>query len=65
MQSDSKTKKKPYSSPTATKLTPEQAGHLVADRANCSDQEAAHFLESLRREQQQNGANDERRKRSA
>jgi hypothetical protein len=54
MQPDSKNKKKPYSPPTVTNQTPERAKQFVADRANCSDQEAADFLESLRREQQQN-----------
>ena len=53
MQFDSESKKKPYSPPTVTKLTPERARQFVADRANCSDQEAADSLESLRREQQQ------------
>lgn len=70
MQPDSKDKKRPYSLPTVTKLTPEQAKKVIADRANCSDQEAADLLESLRREQQQNeqqqdDANDTKRKRSA
>jgi hemerythrin len=32
----------------------EQAKQFVADHANCSDQEAADLLGSLRREQQQN-----------
>ncbi len=54
MQSDSEGKKKPYSPPTITKMTPEQARQYVVDRTNCSEQEAADFLESLRREQQQN-----------
>jgi hypothetical protein len=47
MQFDSEGKKKPYSSPTVRKLTLEQAKQFVADRANCNDQEAADFLESL------------------
>ena len=64
MPSDSKSKKRPYSFPTATTLTAEQARQFVADRAICSDQEAEDFLESLRRELQQNDANDEERKRS-
>jgi hypothetical protein len=54
MQSDSDSKKKPYSPPTATKVTLEQAKQFVADHSNCSDQEAMDLLESLRREQQQN-----------
>lgn len=75
IKSDSKGKKKPYSTPTVTKLTPEQAKQFVVERTNCSDQEAADVLESLRREQQQNeekqneqrqhDANGEKRKRSA
>lgn len=52
MQSDSKSKKKPYSPPAVTKLTPEQARQVVAARAKRSDEEAANFLESLLREQQ-------------
>jgi hypothetical protein len=35
-------KKKPYSRPTVTKLIPEQAKKLVADRKNCSEEEAAY-----------------------
>ena len=54
MQSDSDSKKKPYSPRTATKVTLEQAKQFVADHSNCSDQEAMDLLESLRREQQQN-----------
>jgi hypothetical protein len=54
MQFDSESKKKPYSPPTVTKLTLEQAKQFVAGHANCSDQEATDLLESLRREQQQN-----------
>jgi hypothetical protein len=50
MQFDPKGKKEPYSRPTVTKLTPEQARRFVADRANCGDQVAAHFLRSLRRQ---------------
>jgi len=50
MEFDPNGKKKPYSYPTVTKLTPEQARQFVADRASCSDQEAAHFLKSLRRQ---------------
>jgi hypothetical protein len=70
MQSDSEGEKKSYSPPTVTKLTPEQARQFVKGRTNCSDQEAADFLESMRREQQQNeqqqnDAKDEKRKGSA
>jgi len=46
-------KKKPYLSPTLTKLTPEQAKKLVADRTGRNDQEAAEFLQSFRQEQPQ------------
>jgi AmiR/NasT family two-component response regulator len=63
MESQDK-KKKPYSPPTLTKLTPEQAKKLVADRKNCSEEEAADFLNSLLR-QQPNNAMDQKRKRSA
>jgi hypothetical protein len=51
-------KKKPYSPPTVTKLTPEQARQFVAERANCSDQEAEDFLESLCRELQNENKSD-------
>ena len=47
------TKKNPYSPPAVTKLTPEQAKKLVADHKSCSEEEAADFLKSLRREQRQ------------
>jgi hypothetical protein len=50
---DSKnTTKTPYSPPAVTKLTPDQAKKLVADRKNCSEEEAAEFLESLRQQLQ-------------
>ena len=38
-------KKKPYSPPTLTNLTPEQAKTLLADRKNCGEEEAADLLE--------------------
>ena len=41
-------KKKPYSAPVLTKLTLEQAKKHVADRKNCSAEEAAQFLKPLR-----------------
>jgi hypothetical protein len=41
-------KKKPYSAPVLTKLTLEQAQKHVADRKNCSAEEAVQFLKSLR-----------------
>ena len=47
-------KKKPYSSPTIKELTPEQAKKIVADRKNCSEEEAVEFLEALKREQHRN-----------
>ena len=47
-------KKKPYSPPTVSTLTPEQARKLIADRNNCTEEEAAEFLESLQRQQRQN-----------
>ena len=50
-------KKRPYSTPALTKLTKEQAIELIADRKNCSEKEAAEFLESLH-EKQQNDAAD-------
>lgn len=54
MQFDSESKKRPYSPPTVTKLTLEQAKQFVPDHANGTDQEATDPLESLRRDQQQN-----------
>jgi len=70
MPFDSKRKKKPYSAPAVNKLTEEQGRQFVVDRAQCSDQEAGDFLESLRREhqrneQQENDTNDKKRKLSA
>ena len=67
-------KKKPYSPPTVKTLTPEQARKLIADRKNCSEEEAAEFLKSLQRQQQQNDqkpngplndTKEQKRKRSA
>jgi hypothetical protein len=64
--------KKPYSPPVVTKLTPEQAKALVMDRKNYSEEEAAEFVKSLRRqnEEKQNrqppgSGEDRKRKRSA
>lgn len=57
-------KKKPYSSPTLTELTREQAIKLVADRKHCSEEEAVEFLDSLRK-QKQSDARDQKRDRSA
>jgi len=58
-------KKKPYSPPTLAKLTPEQAKKLVADRKNCSEEEAADLLEMPPENGNQNTATDQKRKRSA
>ena len=44
-------KKKPYLSPTLTKLTPDQARKLVTERTHRNDQEAADLLQSLRLQQ--------------
>ena len=40
-------KKKPYLSPTLTKLTPDQAQNLVVERTHRSAQEAANLLQLL------------------
>jgi hypothetical protein len=37
--------KRPYSRPTITKLTPEQARTLLADRKNCGQEETADLFE--------------------
>jgi hypothetical protein len=65
-------KKKPYLSPTVTKLTAEQAKKLVSERTHRNDQEAAEFLESRRLEKPQkeekyrpNDPEGKRRQRSA
>jgi hypothetical protein len=63
MTSDSEDKKKPYSTPTLTKLTPEQAKKLVVDRKKYSEEEAAELLKSLRK-QPPNDATDQKRKHS-
>ena len=59
MEAEDQTKK-PYPSPTVTKLTPEQAKKLVADRNNCSEEEAADFLNTLRKQKQNNDADQKR-----
>ena len=65
MHSDSKDhKKNRYFPPTLTKLTPEQAKKLVADRKGCSEEDATDFLNSLRRRHTERPPDDER-KRSA
>jgi hypothetical protein len=53
MKKDPPGKKRPYSPPSATKLTPDQAKRFVKEHANFSDQQAADLLESLQREQPQ------------
>jgi|SRR5579862_1511270 len=42
-------KKTPYSPPTVKTLTPDQARQFIADRKNCTEEEAAEFVESLQR----------------
>jgi hypothetical protein len=58
MQFYSTSKKTPYVPPALTKLTTEQARQFVANRLNCSQQEAAAFLEALRRKLLPNEDND-------
>jgi hypothetical protein len=55
MRTSFESQKKPYFPPTVKELTLEQARAFVSERANCSDQEAADLLESLRREQENYG----------
>jgi hypothetical protein len=40
--------RQPYSKPTVTKLTREQAKKVVVDRTGCDDQDAEDLLESMR-----------------
>ena len=47
-------KKRAYSRPSARKLTLGQAELFVVSRANCSDQKASDWLESLRQELHRN-----------
>jgi hypothetical protein len=66
-------KRKSYSPPTLTRLTPEQAKKLVANHNHCSEVEAADLLQLLRPQPQENeenrneesGAATDQRKRSA
>jgi hypothetical protein len=52
-KTDSKDKKrKPYSPPTLTKLTPKEAKQLVTGHIDSSDQDVVDFLEAMRRQQQ-------------
>jgi hypothetical protein len=60
----SKGKKKPYSPPTLTKFTPEQAWRRVADRKQCSEEEAADLFQSLQK-QPPNDVRDQRKRRLA
>ena len=46
--------KKPYSPPALRNLTPEQAKKIIADSRDCSEEEAAEFLQSLLRQKPQN-----------
>ena len=48
MEPDSNNKK-PYSPPAVTKLNAQQAKNLVVERKNCSEEEAAEFLKSLQK----------------
>jgi len=64
MDPDSKGKKKPYSPPGLTELTREQAIKMLVKRRNWTAEEAADFLDSLRRPKQQEGKEKDR-KRSA
>jgi hypothetical protein len=57
-------KKKRYSPPTLTKLTPEQARTLLADHKNCGEEEAADLL-GMQPTRNQNTATDQKRKCSA
>jgi hypothetical protein len=57
-------KKKPYASPTITKITPEEARKFAADHKKCSEEEAAEFLKSLRKHPPSDVTN-QKRKRSA
>ncbi|GEM_PF-3417519 len=54
--------KRPYLPPALTELTGEQAIKLVAERNNCSEQEAAKLVDSLRKPPP---IDDESQKRSA
>lgn len=64
MESQKDKKKMPYSAPSLTELTAEQARKLVADRKKFNEEEAADFLKSIRK-QQQSHATYQQRKRSA
>jgi hypothetical protein len=46
--------KKRYTPPALRNLTFEQAKKIIADGKNCSEEEAAEFLESLQRQKPQN-----------
>jgi hypothetical protein len=57
-------KKKYYYPPTLTELTREPAIKLVADRKHCSEEEAAEFLKSFRKQAQSNPTNQKRERSS-
>jgi hypothetical protein len=54
--------KKPYSPPALTELTREQAIKLIAERRNCSEEEAAEFLNSLHKQPPSNRTDKERKR---
>jgi hypothetical protein len=64
MDSDSESKKKPYPPPAWTEVTREQAIKIVVEHKNWSEEEAAEFLDSMRKQPPPNNA-DEKRKRAA
>lgn len=57
--------KKPYSPPLLTELIREQAIELVAKRKNCSEEEAAKLLDSLRKHPLQDATNGKPKRSSA
>jgi hypothetical protein len=57
--------KKQYSRPLLTELTRESAIKLVAKRKNCSEEEVAKLLDSLRKQAPQDATDDRKPKRSA
>jgi hypothetical protein len=64
MKKKKKEKKKLYTPPILRELTQGQAEKLVADRKNCSEDQAAEFLKRLRK-QPPNDATDRQGRRSA
>ncbi|MCU1305077.1 MAG: hypothetical protein JWQ87_5361 [Candidatus Sulfotelmatobacter sp.] len=55
---DPNKQKRPYLSPKATEVMPEQAEQLVKDRIKCSASEAKEILESLLRKKSQGQARE-------